>query len=89
MAEADEEAEATSDGEEDAAADEAAEEEEEPEDPEVTALKEEIAELETTLKSKISSLRYTQEQAEEYSKPGYARKVAEMENMRRTRNVSS
>jgi hypothetical protein len=59
------------------------------EDPAITALKEQIATLESTLKSKQSSLRYAQDQAEEYSKAGYARKVAEMENMRRMRSVSS
>lgn len=69
--------------------DDADEKEEEPqEDPEITALKEEIAALEATLKTKRSTLSYTQDQAEEYSKGGYARKVAEMENMRRARSVS-
>ena len=63
-------------------------EEEVPEDPEIVALKEEIAKLESELKSKQSTLAYTQDQVEEYSKTGYARKVAEMENMRRVRNVS-
>ena len=63
-------------------------EEEPKEDPEVAALKKEIAELETQLKSKRSTLQYTQDQAEEYTKAGYARKVAEMENMRRIRSVS-
>ena len=68
----------------------AAEEEQEPqEDPEITALKESIAELERTLKSKRSSLQYALDQVDEYSKSGYARKVAEMENMRRVRSVSS
>jgi cell division protein FtsL len=62
--------------------------EEPKEDPEILALKEEIAELESTLKNKKSTLAYTQEQVEEYSKAGYARKVAEMENMRRARSVS-
>ena len=82
------------DGEEAAAADgegdgEQEKKEEEPkEDPEVAALKKEIAELETQLKSKRSTLQYTQDQAEEYTKAGYARKVAEMENMRRIRSVS-
>ena len=63
-------------------------EEEVPEDPEIVALKEEIAKLESELKSKQSTLAYNQDQVEEYSKTGYARKVAEMENMRRVRNVS-
>jgi hypothetical protein len=63
-------------------------EEEVPEDPELVALKEEIATLERDLKSKQSTLAYSQDQVEEYSKSGYARKVAEMENMRRVRSVS-
>lgn len=57
------------------------------EDPEVVALKEEISKLEAELKSKKSSLSYVVEQVEEYSKSGYARQVAEMENMRRVRSV--
>lgn len=59
------------------------------EDPEVVALKEEIAKLESELKSKKSSLSYVLDQVEEYSKSGYARAVAEMENMRRVRSVSA
>eukprot|EP00980_Cylindrotheca_fusiformis_P030440 scaffold24812_cov171-Cylindrotheca_fusiformis.AAC.3 len=57
-----------------------------PEDPEVVALKEEIAKLEGELKAKQATLSYAQDQVEEYSKGGYARKVAEMENMRRVRS---
>ncbi|CAJ1955349.1 unnamed protein product [Cylindrotheca closterium] len=57
-----------------------------PEDPEVTALKQEIANLESDLKAKQSTLSYTQNQVDEYSKGGYARKVAEMETMRRARS---
>lgn len=58
--------------------------------PEVKALKERIVELESTLAEKKSSLQYNLEQCEEYSKSGYARKVAEMENMRRVRsNIAS
>jgi ATP-dependent protease HslVU (ClpYQ) ATPase subunit len=64
------------------------EEEEEKEDPEITAIKDEIAELESTLKSKRTTLAYTKDSADEYTKAGYARKVAEMENMRRVRSVS-
>jgi len=63
--------------------------EEPPEDPEVVAIKEEIAKLESTLKEKRRELAYTSDKAEEYSKSGYARKVAEMENMRRARSVST
>lgn len=70
-----------------------AEEEEEegpPEDPEVTALKESIAELEATLADKKSKIQYELERCEEYSKSGYARKVADMENMKRVRsNIAS
>lgn len=56
------------------------------EDSEVTVLKEKIAELESTFKEKKSLLQDTLEQCEEYSKSGYARKVAEMENMKRIRS---
>ena len=77
MAEGDDDEEAGDDAAEDGEDDD--EEEKEPEeDPEVTAIKKEIAELETTLKSKKSTLSYTLDQAEEYTKAGYARKVAEM-----------
>merc|ERR1712176_73101 len=66
------------------------EEEGPPEDPEVTALKESIAELEATLADKKSKLQYELERCEEYSKSGYARKVADMENMKRVRsNIAS
>lgn len=63
-------------------------EEEPAEDPELVAIKEEIAQLESTLKDKRRELAYVSDKAEEYSKSGYARKVAEMENMRRARSVS-
>jgi len=57
---------------------------------EVKTLKERITELESTLLEKKSSLQYILEQCEEYSKSGYARKVAEMENMKRVRsNIAS
>ena len=59
------------------------------EDPEVTALKEEIAALEKVLKEKESKVEYLQNDQDKYSKGGYARKVAEMENMRRIRSVST
>lgn len=58
------------------------------EDPETIALKEEIAKLEAELKEKRRQVEYTADQADEYSQAGYARKVAEMENMRRARSVS-
>ena len=67
---------------------EAEEDEGPPEDPEVTALKESIAELEAALADKKSKLQYELERCEEYSKSGYARKVADMENMKRVRSVS-
>jgi len=58
--------------------------------PEVKELKERISELESTLTEKKSSLQYNLEKCEEYSKSGYARKVAEMENMKRVRsNIAS
>jgi len=63
------------------------EEEEVKEDPEVTKLKEEIAELESTLKRKKQQVREAKDTADIYTKSGYARKVAEMENMRRLRSM--
>jgi len=62
--------------------------EEKQEDPEVTELKQEIANLESALKARERDLMYQQEKLEEYSKGGYARRVAEMETMRRARSVS-
>mmetsp|Transcript_30171 Transcript_30171/g.64688 ORF Transcript_30171/g.64688 Transcript_30171/m.64688 type:complete len:278 (+) Transcript_30171:193-1026(+) len=70
--------------------DEGEDEEGPPEDPEVTALKESIAELEAALADKKSKLQYELEQCDDYSKGGYARKVADMENMKRVRsNIAS
>ncbi len=69
----------------------AAEEEEEQqpeEDPEVTALKEEIAELEKTLKDKNRDLNSIDSMVDKYSKEGYARKVAELDQLRKMRRVS-
>ena len=60
-----------------------------PEDPEVVRIKEEIANLESALKSKRLAVADMSDRADEMSKAGYARKVAEMENMRRARSVSS
>lgn len=57
------------------------------EDPEMVALKQEIVNLESTLKAKQRELSYQEEQVDHYSKSGYARKVAEMETMRRSRSV--
>eukprot|EP00536_Pseudo-nitzschia_multiseries_P014674 jgi/Psemu1/246239/estExt_Genewise1.C_7510001 len=77
-------------GEDAPAGEEEAEEAAPPEDPEVTALKESIADLEATLADKKSKLQYELERCEEYSKSGYARKVADMENMKRVRsNIAS
>jgi len=55
------------------------------EDPEVTAIKAEIDSLEADLRKKRKTLDATSEQAETFSKGGYARKVADMENMRKMR----
>jgi hypothetical protein len=56
-------------------------------DDSLAMMKKEIEQLEQELKAKKSSLMYAQDQIEEYSKAGYARAVAEMENMRRVRLV--
>ena len=61
--------------------------EEPPEDPEVTALKEEIAQLEKTLKDKNRDLNSIESMVEKYSKEGYARKVAELDQLRKMRRV--
>ena len=58
------------------------------EDPELVAMKEEIASLETRIKEVRRQVMLTSDQADEFTKEGYARKVAEMEQMRRTRSVS-
>jgi hypothetical protein len=57
------------------------------ENPEIMALKQEIASLESTLKASQQNIAYQNEKLEQYSKAGYARKVAEMETMRRARSV--
>ena len=57
------------------------------EDPEITALKQEIASLESTLKASQQNIQYQNEKLEQYSKAGYTRRVAEMETMRRARSV--
>jgi hypothetical protein len=51
-------------------------------------LKQEIAALEENVKQTRHRVRATADQADDYTKSGYARKVAEMENMRRARSVS-
>ena len=57
------------------------------EDPAMTALKQEIADLESAVKAKNRQVSVAQEQAERYTQAGYARRVAEVENMRRLRKV--
>lgn len=64
-------------------------EEEPKEDPEITALKEEIASLESELKAKRVELSKTQDLADDYTEKGYQRKCADMENMRRMRSAAS
>jgi hypothetical protein len=63
--------------------------EQEEEDPALVALKEEIAKLENDLKAMRRRVSAVQDSAEDFTKAGYARKVAEMENMRRARTVRS
>jgi len=64
-------------------------EEEPAEDPEVTALKEQIAKMEKVLKEVRQKVADVSDRADDFTKTGYARKVAEMENMRRARSVRS
>ena len=66
-----------------------AEEEEPEEDPEITAMKKEINELESLLKQKNRDLNNMERMVEEYTKGGYARKVAEMESFRRRQSMLS
>jgi len=61
---------------------------EQEEDPAMVKLREEIAAHETLLKELRRKIAYAKDEADDYSKAGYARKVAEMENMRRTQKVS-
>jgi len=63
------------------------EEEEEEEDPEIVAIKEEIKQLENELKYKKQKVQEVKDEADDYTKAGYARKVAQMENMRRRRSM--
>jgi len=65
------------------------EEEEEQEDPDLKALKEEIAALESELKTARRKAADVGDRADDFTEAGYARKVAEMENMRRARSVRS
>lgn len=65
-----------------------AENEEPQEDPEITAIKEEIESLEAHLKAKRLEANRLIDLADDYTEKGYVRKCAEMENMRRGRAVS-
>lgn len=58
-------------------------------DPEVKALKDEISQMESTLKQKNRDLTKLQNLADDYSEGGYARKVAEMEGYRRSKSAAS
>jgi len=64
------------------------EEEEKKEDPEVTALKDEIASLEKKLSEKRLEKNTLDRLIDNYSEGGYARKVAEMENVRKMRSLA-
>jgi len=67
-------------------------EEEEKEDPvsaEVKELKDQIAQMESTLKQKNRDLSNLEDLADNNSEIGYARKVAEMEGYRRSKNAAS
>jgi uncharacterized small protein (DUF1192 family) len=57
------------------------------EDDHVAALKEEIKNLESELKGKKATLSRIEEDVDKYTKTGYARRVAQMEDMRRIRLV--
>jgi molecular chaperone GrpE (heat shock protein) len=57
-----------------------------PEDPQVTALKGEIEVLERELKARKRELASLRDSLDTLSRDGYARRVAEMENMRRARS---
>eukprot|EP00584_Thalassiosira_punctigera_P008709 CAMPEP_0172543452 /NCGR_PEP_ID=MMETSP1067-20121228/13850_1 /TAXON_ID=265564 ORGANISM="Thalassiosira punctigera, Strain Tpunct2005C2" /NCGR_SAMPLE_ID=MMETSP1067 /ASSEMBLY_ACC=CAM_ASM_000444 /LENGTH=265 /DNA_ID=CAMNT_0013329875 /DNA_START=78 /DNA_END=875 /DNA_ORIENTATION=- len=59
-----------------------------PLDPEVVALKESIASLESDLKAKKSQLASLKDMAEKYSSAGYARQVALVENNKRLRGAN-
>lgn len=77
--------------EEEPVAEEAAAEEEVEEavDDEVEAIKKEIAELENTLKNKNREINNIEKLGEQYTAAGYARKVAEMESINRSRKANA
>jgi molecular chaperone GrpE (heat shock protein) len=64
------------------------EEKEEEEDPEIKALKDEIASMESKLRSKRSEASRIEDDADEYTKTGYYRKCAEMDNFRKRRDLA-
>mmetsp|Transcript_151 Transcript_151/g.201 ORF Transcript_151/g.201 Transcript_151/m.201 type:complete len:296 (+) Transcript_151:70-957(+) len=81
-----EEAEGSGETVEDSAGEGAATEDETPkEDPEVTAIKEEISQLENQLRSKRRELDRIKDESDDYTEKGYMRKCADMENLRRKR----
>eukprot|EP00547_Thalassionema_nitzschioides_P003008 CAMPEP_0194205568 /NCGR_PEP_ID=MMETSP0156-20130528/4810_1 /TAXON_ID=33649 /ORGANISM="Thalassionema nitzschioides, Strain L26-B" /LENGTH=278 /DNA_ID=CAMNT_0038931871 /DNA_START=37 /DNA_END=873 /DNA_ORIENTATION=- len=61
------------------------EQEEPPEDPEVVALKEDIKTFESELRAKRNNLSNVLDSADRYTQGGYARQVAQMEDMKRIR----
>jgi len=65
------------------------EEEESKEDLELKAIKDEIAELETSLKQKNRDLNSIESMVDKFSKAGYARKVAELDQLRKNRRAAS
>lgn len=65
-----------------------AEEEEKKLDPEVVELKENISKLESDIKTKKGELSDLKEMSERYSKAGYARQVAMVENNKRRRGAN-
>ena len=73
--------------EEEAAADDDEEEAPPAEDPELTALKEEIAKFEAQLADKKRAMQTVLDGMENYSKKGFTRKVAQIENLRRNQEV--
>jgi len=61
------------------------EEKEQEEDPEIKALKEELSNNEAILKNKKQTLTTINESVEEYTETGFARRVAQMEDVKRVR----
>lgn len=86
---ADESEESSTDETAEEAEEEVEEEEETEEEKEIKALKEEITNLENSLKQKNRDLNNIERMSDEYTKGGYARKVAEMESFRRSKSIAS